>query len=315
MEPTDSGYALLRTDCAIASVRPWTFFALRGEDRKGWMQGQITQDIRALRPGGSLAFCLASPTGQMEAFCRLWDLEAHYVVALERPEALLARIDRYVIMEDVCAEPLAGSALSLQGPKASARLSEIARLPSLDAAETELLGTPARLLRNDRTGSGGWDLLVPAEVEGELRARFPSASEADLDLASLEAGVPKFGEDWDLRTLPPELGPTFEQETISYSKGCYTGQEVLHRIHARGHTNRTWVGLRCEAPAEPGAEVMRGTGLLGRVTRSGTSPKLGPIAAAMVRNEIADAGTLVDVVSPHARVRAEVLEMPLLQSA
>ncbi|MFX6234584.1 tRNA-modifying protein YgfZ, partial [Acinetobacter baumannii] len=69
-----------------------------------------------------------------------------------------------------------------------------------------------------------------------------------MDQLELRAGNPRLGGDTTQKTLPPELGPAFESRTVSYTKGCYMGQEVLMRIHSRGHTNRTWV---CLTSAEP----------------------------------------------------------------
>lgn len=301
------GYTLLREACALVDLPDVTLLEMRGKDRKGWLQGQVTNDLRALRTGGSLAFCLASPTGQLEAICRVWDLPERYVIATSTPAAVEARVEKLVILEDVEVQRLPGRLLSLQGPEATRRLSELVRLPALDAHEFEL----GLVLRSDRTGYGGWDILP---VEGADLGSFDRADADALALAGLEAGVPIFGLDTDGKTLPPELGFAFVAEHISYTKGCYTGQEVIHRLHARGHTNRTWVGLLCDAPVSAGDAVQhRARKDGGRVTRSGESPMFGPIAAAMVRNELAEVGTLVEVVGAEGAVRAEVVAMPILR--
>ena len=93
------------------------------------------------------------------------------------------------------------------------------------------------------------------------------------------------------RTLPPEMGPAFEAAHVSYTKGCYTGQEVLMRIHSRGHTNKTWVGFVLDKAVTAGARI----GELGEVTSACISPRLGPIALGTVRNEQSTPGTSVQV--------------------
>jgi len=133
------------------------------------------------------------------------------------------------------------------------------------------------------------------------------------DIARLEAGVPSLGSDIGAKTMPPELGPAFESRHVSYRKGCYMGQEVLMRIHSRGHTNKSWVGLLTDGPVEPGAVITVGPGKeVGSVTSAAYSPRLGHFAAGMVRNEAAVAGTSVEIVSERGNVFAEVRLFPLL---
>jgi folate-binding protein YgfZ len=108
----------------------------------------------------------------------------------------------------------------------------------------------------------------------------------------LEMMIPAFGKDIDDKTFPQELGKEFERWHMSYTKGCYTGQEVLMRIHSRGHTNRLWVQLRCEALVPTGSDVLDSTGRkVGKVTSAAMSPEFGPLAAAMIRNEVSAPGT------------------------
>ena len=116
------------------------------------------------------------------------------------------------------------------------------------------------------------------------------------------------------KTFPPEMGKAFEERHVSYSKGCYMGQEVLMRIHSRGHTNKTWVGLASEKPLEVGASVgHRLRSDSGIVTSAVFSPDFGYIGAAMVRNEAAFEGEVVQVTTSQGIVEAEVRQMPILR--
>jgi folate-binding protein YgfZ len=125
-------------------------------------------------------------------------------------------------------------------------------------------------------------------------------------------GIPLRGVDWDEKTLPPELGPGFEASHVSYTKGCYTGQEVLMRIHSRGHTNRTWMGLIAGGPIAPGDVVEHESRAeAGRVTSAAVSPELGWIGAAMLRNEAAREGSKVKVRPSDGLVSAIARHFPM----
>jgi len=114
-------------------------------------------------------------------------------------------------------------------------------------------------------------------------------------VATLETATPLAGIDYNEKTLLPELGPAFVGRTVSYTKGCYTGQEVLMRVHSRGHTNKTWVVLRAEGEVTAGDPVTREGENVGKVTRSAESPALGWLAAAVLPNSVLNAGTQVQI--------------------
>ncbi len=313
------GYELLRSTCGRIELEWLQVIQLEGEDRKGWLQGQATQDLRNLRPGGFLNFCLCSPTGQIEAVCQLWSVGDRFIITTDRrcADVVLQRVEKYVLMEDVRANVPDVVLVSLQGPDASRILGELIELPSLDSAEIKLAKADVLLLRSNRTGLGGWDLVIPRTAKAALQAIREKFEEVDAEsyrIASLEAGVPHYGVDIDSKTLPPELGEAFESSHVSYKKGCYQGQEVLMRIYSRGHTNRTWVALLSELPlAEGNPIVVPGRGQIGVVTSAFDSPEFGFIAAGYVRNDYASNRDYVSVRTEVGDIPAEVQEMPLLR--
>lgn len=286
---------------------------MRGEDRKAWLQGQSSNDIRQLRPGGSTHFCICSPTGQMLALCTAFSLDDRYLILTPKAcaSAVAERVSSMVILEDVVCHEVTEHFewLSVQGPEASRELGATHSLPTLEAGEVE----GSLLLRFDRTGLGGWDLLSrkgPAAAKQNFTRVLPEA----VEIARLEAGIPIYGKDISERTLPPEVGTHFESQYVSYSKGCYTGQEVLMRIHSRGHTNKTWVGLLLDEAVKSGSEVASESREdVGTVTSVADSPHYGPIAAATIRNEDAAEGTTLTVNGPQGPVHAEVVKMPILR--
>lgn len=300
-------------------LKPLRAVRLPGEDRKGWLQGQLTNDLKKLQPNGAIDSCLCSPTGQIEAILTLWALPDMYMAITDvaGAEMLKRRVEQNVIMEDVRAGLDDGKLMTLQGPEATKLLGSIVELPKLDAGEAEYQGVKIVLLRSNRTGLGGWDIVIPPDGEKAVRAlkrKFAPIRPEAFDVARLEAGIPVAGRDTDAKTMPPELGPAFVQTHVNYNKGCYTGQEVLMRIFSRGHVNRKWVGLFTQRQVSEGAVVSHGSrDQAGVVTSSAFSPDMGPIAAAMVRADASERGEIVNVRTADGPVEGEVQPMPLLQ--
>ncbi len=310
---TLEAYDRLRADCGLLPSLDVAVIEIRGDDRKGWLQGQATNDLKQLDAGASYAFCLCQPTGQIVAICDIWGFADRFLLTCDRSSAtaFLQRVEQMVILEDVTAVEITQeyAHLSIQGPNATRELSGRLDLPTLDAGEVG----DVICLRSNRTGLGGWDLLIPILDAKKAKAIAKGIAIVDqlaYDIARLEAGIPKIGVDVDHKTMPPELGPAFEARHVSYKKGCYTGQEVLMRIHSRGHTNRTWVALYAEHALARGATVAVGKRQdAGTVTSSAYSPDYGFIAGAMVRNEAVLDGESVMVNG----LQAELRHMPVLR--
>lgn len=276
---------------------------LTGSDAREWLQGQVTQDLRTLTPGGSTRACLCKPTGQILGHLEVWDLGATLRLLIHQRElpALLTRIEEAVIMEDVEAVVVPARVKHLYGELlAPENRPPDDRLPKRDFMRWRT-----------RTGVPGVDFVLvesaPPPVEPGEHA-LPS-DPLLFDVLTLAAGEPIPGVDTNEKTLPPELGPAFEAATTSYRKGCYTGQEVLMRIHSRGHTNRTWRGLLSTLPLENGARVLADGAQVGNVTRAGVHPTLGPIAAAFLRRE-AD-GKVLTVETTAGTAAVEARDLPL----
>lgn len=305
-----AGYRALRESVGRVDIDDFRFFELAGADRIDWLQGQITQDLSALAVGSSCQACLCTPTGQLLADLRIWAAEDRLVLAAAacQAEAVERRVEMAVVLEDVELRPLSGPQYSVQGPMADHWLASRFGIDVSLAPGDVHQADGVWVLRSDRVGGPGWDVVGDGEPSPEL----PSVSAEAVRIASLEAGIPVPGVDTHSRTLPPELGPAYESSRISYRKGCYTGQEVLMRIHSRGHTNKTWMGLVCEGPVDSGDSVSHpARSDAGTITRSAWSPEMGWIAGAELRNEAATAGDLVVVQTASGPVRAVVRAMPL----
>ncbi len=219
-----------------------------GMDAGSWLQGQVTQDLRKVGVGQSVMACLCKATGQLEDILHLRRRDEDWLVFAERPDVILRRVEEFVIMEDVQAAEVPGIPATLAGPDAA---------PGEFAIQSLRLGIP------------GWDVVLEHALD------TPSLSDEAWNVATLAARTPLLGIDTNEKSLPPELGSEFEQRTISYTKGCYSGQEVLMRIHSRGHTNKTWLVVRTDHPLELSHEVHR----------VGHHPDHGWLASMTVRNE------------------------------
>jgi len=314
-------YDLIRLRCGYLPLEKEAVLILAGEDRKGWLQGQVTNDLHHFQSGSSIAFCLCTPTGQIEAICTMWAFPDHFVITCDAnsAEAVVRRVKKNVIMEDVRIERSDLQLITLQGPDTTSELGSLARLPNLDTGVITIEGEEVSVMRSNRTGSGGWDLLLPQNATkalAKIESVFAPIYLEAYRVCRLEAGYPTEGVDTDSKTMPPELGPAFEAQHVSYKKGCYSGQEVLMRIHSRGHTNRTWMALASEEPIPAGAAIRSAARPdAGFVTSSGFSPEFGDIAGAMLRNEAAIPGETVHVVIDGREIEARVYPMPLLRIA
>ena len=197
--------------------------------------------------------------------------------------------------------------LSLVGPDARA-VAGAQDLPDREHAhrDAEIDGIPVLLVATDV----GVDAICEAERTPDLRAAFEArgavaVSEAAAECRRIELGRPRYGLDIDDTTIPQEAG--LNERAVSFTKGCYVGQETVARLYYRGKPNRHLRGLRLSAPAEHGEELRLGDKTVGAVGSSALSPTHGTIALALVRRE-AEPGATVMV--GEAGLPATVVELP-----
>jgi folate-binding protein YgfZ len=200
--------------------------------------------------------------------------------------------------------------LSLVGPKAE-DVARAAGLPVPGDEEHDVValaagaeGVRGAVVRTDL----GLDVLPPAGQAAEVRdalvaAGAVEAPEAAAEIVRVEHGRPRFGSDLDETVMPEEAG--IVDRAVSFKKGCYVGQETVARLHWKGKPNRHLRGLKLSAPLAPGAAVVAGEREVGAIGSSVVSPRLGPIALAILRREVAP-GDRVRV----GAVEAEVVTLP-----
>ena len=247
-------YRRLKEQGGKFEVLDHSVLEFRGEDWRTWLQGQVTQDLRLLTESNPVSFCLCKPTGQLLSFGRLYlksNGEARIVVPTASVPAILSRVDQMVILEDCEVEVL--------------HLKVFHSVPALG-------GTHAV----NRIGSEGEDLFEPQDDLLDPEA---------VNIARLEAGIPDWTLDTGEKTLPPELGPWFDSEFVHYVKGCYTGQEVLQRIHSQGHTNKVWAVYLASEKVNRGEKVFANGRDVGVVSSVVEHPDHGWMVGATVRHD------------------------------
>jgi folate-binding protein YgfZ len=241
-------------------------------------------------------------------------------------EAVLKHLDRYLISEQVeLTDELSDFAqFHLAGPHAGRVLESACggTLRSLSLFEHTCQQTAeasCQIRRHDPLALPGFDIIVPSGQAGRawralIKEGAKPAGWLAYEIRRVEAGTPVYGVDIDENNLPQEVGRT--EQAVSFTKGCYIGQETIARIRTYGHVNRLLVGLRlsdCRAVPR-GSKLMREGKEVGQVTSSVQSPRLGPIAMGYVRRGSQDSGTHLEVVAHEKLGSAEVASLPFVGS-
>jgi folate-binding protein YgfZ len=285
----DAEYRQLREECGLLDRSARGKLAVRGPDAAEYLQGQLTNDVEALEPGEGQYAALLDRKGHMQADMRVLRPAAEEILLDTEPEALEAvlrhlrmySIGREMEIADLTAER---AILSLIGPR-SAEVAGTAVLPE-NACATASVGGVECLAAG---AADGVDLIAAAPDAARLREALLDAgavevSPAAAEILRIEAGTPRFGAEMGPETMPAEAG--IVERAVSFTKGCYIGQETVARLHYKGKPNRHLRGLRLSgAKVEPGAALRLGEKEVGRLGSVGVSPALGPIGLAILRRE------------------------------
>jgi len=325
-------YRAIREGAATGALNPRAQVAVAGKDRASYLQGLLTNDIQALAAGTGCYSAWLTPQGRMLTDMHVF--EAGDMILLDVPAdqlpATLQRLDQFLFGEDVQLADLAGSlrGVWVHGPAASAivervvtGVSAVADWPDYRNVRAEFNAVPAVVARVDQLGVPGVCVYVAPAQEAGLLAALHAAGAAPADAASLEAarieaGYPLFGVDMNEDTIPLEAG--IELRAISFTKGCYVGQEVIIRVLHRGHGRvaKKLVALRVEgaAPAH-GAKLFAGEREVGIVTSAAGSPRHGVIGLGYLHRDFVAPGTAVEVETDGTRAAATVTGLPILSAA
>ncbi|MFL5913377.1 MAG: YgfZ/GcvT domain-containing protein [Gaiellaceae bacterium] len=256
----------------------------RGPDAADFLQGQVTNDVEGLAPGAGCYAALLTPKGKMLADMRILRGDGWFWLdtELEALPAVAKMIRTYSIGRDVRPENVTDSRaiLSLVGPGSDAAL-DVAP-PAGEHSHVE--GEHGLYVRTDL----GVDVIcevAPGEEGVRAALGVEEVSGEAAECLRVESGRPRYGIDLGEDTIPQEAG--LNERAVSFTKGCYVGQETVARLHYKGKPNRHLRGLRLSAPASTGDEVRLGDRVVGRVGSAAVSPEHGPIALATIRREAA----------------------------
>jgi folate-binding protein YgfZ len=306
----DAQYRQLREACGLLDRSARGKLLVRGTEAGQYLQGQLTNDVEALGRGEGCYAALLDRKGHMQADMRVLRIaDGEYWLDTE-PEALAAarrhletyKIGREVEILDVTKER---AILSLIGPR-SAEVAGAVALPEQASQSTSIGGADCLLVGT----TAGLDLIADAADAPGVREALVANGAVEVggeaaEILRIEAGTPRFGSDMGPETMPAEAG--IVDAAVSFTKGCYIGQEPVARLHYKGRPNRHLRGLELSAPIEPGTPLRLGEKEVGRIGSACVSPARGPIGLAIVRRE-AEPGA--EVAAGEDGVTARVVELP-----
>ncbi len=256
----EAGYRALRGDGGLAPV-PRDMVSVKGPQAAEFLQGQLSQDVAAILSGTTECSFLLQPTGKVDAWFRVGPITDGFAIDVAGGfgEAVKARLERFKLRTKV---------------------------------DIELSGTTwaHRAVRAQRQAGSGVDIAKPA-VEGLVFAGHRDLPTVGLDAyeaVRVECGVPKMGAELTENTIPAEAGQWIIDLSVSFTKGCFTGQELVARIDSRGgNVPRHLRGVVVDGEVPPvGAAVVVDHAEVGTLTSVARSPERGPVALAYIARKV-----------------------------
>jgi folate-binding protein YgfZ len=327
-------HAALRETAGVLDLSFRSRLCLTGADRVRFLHGQITNDVKKLRVGEGCYAALTTAKGKMQSDLNVFALQDELLLDFEPglTASVTQRLEKYIVADDVQVVdvvPLYGL-LSVQGQKAEATVRALGlftEIPSQSYTSVKVTDTTLGeiyLINHARLGSTGFDLFVPSVALPAVADKLIAAAKSiggravgwnAFEIARIEAGIPRFSADMDETNIPLECG--IEARAVSYTKGCYIGQEVINRIHTIGHVNRELRGLRLaddlKTPPAKGDKLFHADKEAGYITSavSSAGPKA-KLALGYVRREANMIGTLLKLRSEVGESEARIVELPFL---
>ena len=305
LDTLTADYEALTTGAGLVDRSERGKLLLTGAEVKDFLQGQVTNDVLSLTEGEGCYAAFLTHKGKMLGDMRILDAgDAGVFVDCERGvlQELFNMIRRFKLGRDVeiHKRTLERALLSLAGPGARRIVG-----PEHAHRRDEIAGATVRLIATDL----GTDVVCDAEDAERVEAALVEegavpCGEAAAEVVRVESGRPRFGLDLDDSVIPQEAG--HNDRAVSFTKGCYVGQETVARLFYRGKPNRRLLGLVLSEPLPTGTELRLGDRIVTTVRSSVVSPARGPIALGFVRRE-ANPG---DVLTSESGATARVVELP-----
>jgi folate-binding protein YgfZ len=299
---TDTDYELI-TERAGLLRRERGLIEIAGPEAAEFLQGQVTNDVEALVPGTGCYAALLTHKGRIRTDMRVLRTDDALLVDTEPigHPIMWKTVQTYSLGRQVTSADLTAglTVVSLIGPAARDAIED----PPPDEEHAHVLGPLGRVVTTDL----GLDVIcATADAEQVIAAiGLPEVSPEAAECVRIESGRPRLGIDVGGETIPQEAG--LNDRAVSFTKGCYVGQETVARLHYKGRPNRHLRGLLLSEPVDPGTPVTAGEREVGSVGSVCVSPARGPIALAVLRREV-EPGQEVSVGA--AGVTATVCDLP-----
>ncbi|HLE54330.1 MAG TPA: glycine cleavage T C-terminal barrel domain-containing protein [Thermoplasmata archaeon] len=325
----DAEVLAVRRNAGMIDLSDRAKIRVTGADRVTFVDGLLTADVKLLTPGTSAYALVLDDKSHVLGDLRVFALDDAFVLDMEaaQKDALLARFRKMLVSDDVTLEDLGPCGhLEVHGPHAprlvSAAIGADVRLLSVDAVESfrvdrRRTGYAARIRA---TGEAGYAIWAPGAALEDVwayldRANVPPIGRDAFEALRIEAGVPRFGVDMTEDTLALEVAP---DGAISFTKGCYTGQEVVARGTYVGHMNRKLLGLRIDGDVPParGDRVTLDVQDVGFVTSGTWSPAKGwVIALALLRVDAVRNSRVMFIDHAGWDLRARLYPLPFVRGS
>jgi folate-binding protein YgfZ len=272
-----SQYDAIRHGAGILDLSSAGKLEVGGKNAVQFLNGLVTNDVKSLQPGAGVLAAFLDVHGKVKSICRIYRLADRFLLELEpfRLEGVFGNLQRFVPAGEFTVDDVTGAQalLSLQGARSDEILARAGLHPpeapfSFTTADDLVAGATVLIARHSRSGEPGFDLFVPSEATARLEQALLEhgqelgamrAGQDALEVARIEDGVPVDGIDITADTI---LLETDLDQAVSYTKGCYLGQEIIARIHWRGQPARRLRGLLIEGDALPetGAKLLTADG-------------------------------------------------------
>ena len=266
----------ITTHGAAVNLSSRAKFGLTGADRIRYLNGQVTNDMRQVKPAESLYACVTDVKGRIAADVFV-HAEGDSLLLDAEPdlrETLGMRLERYIVADDV----------ELSDVTEEWQLWHVwgdAGTPACNESSLSGLPSPHHLLRSTRFGTPGLDIWLPASAATPTFDAIPILTDADIETWRILQKIPRWPQELNAETFPPEAG--LEGKAMNFTKGCYIGQEVLSRIKTTGKMPREMIAFESNVAVNAGDELWIDKAV-GKVTSVTKHPATGQtIGLAMIR--------------------------------
>jgi len=305
VSPTE--YRALLESAGLLEETDRSVIRIAGDRAEEMLHGLVTNRVKGMQAGRAVYAFMLTPKGRLVAALRLLRLDGGYWLDLPAlcEETVLVHLRKYLPPIFATFEPTDIRRIGVVGPLAASALDAWAGEPisrdlaALEARPLERGDAVWIVVRREDVEGAGYDVYVSGDAVQSVLASLDEAiatvggrvvGRETWEVFRIEHGIPVWDTDFDQDNLAQELGQ--DERAISFDKGCYTGQEVVARIHFRGHVNRILRGFRLPHPVEVGQPLYDGERERGVITSSTVSPRFGPIALGYARFEIPPGASL-----------------------